>query len=83
MGLQWRDFDEEKQSLAIVRTYTRGEVEEPKTEASVRTLRIPGALVLLLRKHRLGAQFTDPGNFIFARSDALPYDADHLRRVVL
>lgn len=46
MGLQWRDFDGEQHSLAIVRTYTRGEIE-------------------------------------FARSDALPYDADHLRRVVL
>lgn len=51
MGLQWRDFDEEQHSLAIVRTYTRGEIEEPKTEASIRTLRIPGALVHLLKQH--------------------------------
>jgi integrase len=83
MGLQWRDFDEEQQSLAIVRTYTRGEIEEPKTEASIRTLRIPGALVQLLKQHWSLAQFKEPSDFIFARSDALPYDADHLRRVVL
>src|SRR5262249_18759341 len=83
IGLQWRDCDEEKQSLAIVRTYTRGAIEEPKTEARIRTLRIPSALVQLLTQHRSAAQFKEPSDFIFARSDALPYDADHLRRVVL
>ena len=54
MGLQWRDFDEEEQSLAIVRTSTTGEVEEPKTENSIRTLpsRRSGPM---LKQHRSGA----------------------------
>jgi integrase len=46
-------------------------------------LHIPKELVDVLCAHREQAKWAAEDDFMFARLDGVPYDADHLRRVVL
>jgi integrase len=44
---------------------------------------IPRELVDVLIAHKEQSKWADEDDFMFAREDGTPYDADHLRRVVL
>jgi integrase len=69
--------------LCIQRAVWRQLLQTPKTEASVRTLHIPRELVDVLITYKEQSKWTGEDDFMFARMDGTPYDADHLRRVVL
>jgi integrase len=82
-GLRWQDLDRESGNLWIRHAVWRQILQKPKTEASVRTLHIPRELVDVLCAHREQSKWAAEDDFMFARLDGTPYDADHLRRVVL
>src|SRR5260370_16685182 len=52
LGLQWGDFDWEKQQVQIGRYWVYGDVGEPKAENSRRPMQLDLALEKLLRQHR-------------------------------
>jgi integrase len=82
-GLRWQDLDADEGNLCIRNAVWRQVFQKPKTEASIRTLHIPRELVEVLCAHREQSKWATDDDFIFARLDGTPYDADHLRRVVL
>ena len=82
-GLRWRDLDAGEGNLRIQHAVWRQLLQTPKTEASVRILHIPRELVDDLLAHREQSKWAAEDDFMFAREDGTPYDADHLRRVVL
>jgi integrase len=82
-GLRWQDLDAGEGKLQIQCAVWRQLLQTPKTEASVRILHIPRELVEVLMAHREQSKWAAEDDFMFAREDGTPYDADHLRRVVL
>jgi integrase len=82
-GLRWQDLNAGEGKLHIQCAVWRQLLQTPKTEATVRTLHIPRELVEVLRTHREQSKWATEDDFMFARTDGTPYDADHLRRVVL
>lgn len=82
-GLRWQDLDAGEGKLRIERAVWRQLLQTPKTEATIRTLHIPRELIEVLRTHREESKWAAEDDFMFARTDGTPYDADHLRRVVL
>lgn len=83
IGFRWLDFDEEERLLSVRNAVWRGALETPKSQASVRSLRLVPALVTMLQHHREQSPFQAESDFIFARSDGRAFDPDHLREVVL
>ena len=82
-GLRWQDLDAGEGKLSIQHAVWRQLLQRPKTEASVRTLHVPRELIDVLLAHREQSKWAGEDDFMFARADGTPYDADHLRRVVL
>src|SRR6185369_17140240 len=72
-----------RQTLSISSSVWRGKLGTPKTEASVRPVRIPSSVVELLKAHHEAASFHRDEDFIFARSDGRPCDQGRLRNMVL
>jgi integrase len=82
-GLRWQDLNSGEGKLHIQCAVWRQVLQTPKTEARVRTLHIPRELVEVLIAYREQSKWAGEDDFMFARMDGTPYDADHLRRVVL
>jgi len=86
VGLQWRDVDLEAGTISIVGQLHRGEKVRTKTEAGVRTLRVPDSVVELLREHR--ARQLERGvaigedSFVFSSSSGRPMDRRRCHRIV-
>jgi integrase len=76
LGLQPRDMDIDSQALTVCRRYYRGDVDEPKTEASQR-VRFIGPLAGMLAQHARGKK---PDAFLFAQADGQPPDPRDLQR---
>lgn len=83
LGLRWFNVDFGAETLSITHSLWRGHLGTPKTKASVKTFRLPAALLTILKAHRTAASHTEPEDFIFCRVDGSPLDQDHLREVVL
>ncbi|HZS47706.1 MAG TPA: site-specific integrase [Blastocatellia bacterium] len=83
LGLWWSDFDQSNQRLAINRRIWRGQLDTPKTEASMRNIHLPAALVELLLEHKNNSEFAGQNDFIFCRQDGSPLDPDYVRNFVL
>lgn len=81
-GLQWRDIDLEAETLTVQRRWYRGDLDEPKSEASRRTRQI-GPLTVEFRQRRFSCpQKSDNSTaFIFLGEDGLtpPDERDILR----
>lgn len=82
-GLRWQDLDVGEGNLRIEYAVWRQVLQTPKTESSIRTLHIPRELVDVLCAHRERSRWGADNDFMFARADGTPHDADHLRRVIL
>src|ERR1044071_5841889 len=83
LGLRWRDIDFQNRRLTVMRTLWRKKLLTPKTEASKRTLHLPVALVEILKIQRHQSTWTAPDDFVFAKEDGAPLNADALRVNVL
>ena len=83
LALRWQSVDLEARTLSITHSLWRGRLKPPKTEASIRALRIPSSLSEILREHKARSSFSAPDDFLFCKSDGRPYEPDHLRECVL
>lgn len=83
LALRWFNVDFGAETLSISHSLCRGQLGTPKTKASVKTFRLPAALLVILKAHRAAASHTEPEDFIFCRVDGSPLDQDHLREGVL
>ena len=95
LGLRWEDVDFLAGRLRVERSLQRLEgklqVQEVKTDASRRTIRLPASLVKALHAHRLrqleeregaahaGGQWQDSG-FVFTSSIGTPYEPRNIGR---
>jgi integrase len=93
LALKWADFNDKQKTLRVTKTlynpnnnFQNYQLLTPKTEGSVRTIRIDDMLTSMLKRHRIkqnevklknNSVYVDNG-FIFARDDGYP----QLRKVV-
>ncbi|MEY8192975.1 tyrosine-type recombinase/integrase [Peribacillus simplex] len=93
LALKWGDFNEKQGTIRVTKTlynpnnhFEKYQLLTPKTKGSVRTVKIDGMLINMLKKHRFKQNeiklknrliYQDSG-FIFAREDGHP----QLRKVV-
>jgi integrase len=90
LGLRWQDIDLNKGTLTVSNALQRidGKLElvPPKSEASRRTLALPGIALARLREHKIrqaeerlaaGATWTDTG-FVFTTTLGTPMDGDNV-----
>lgn len=95
LALQWNDIAFDVKKIKIYKTfvYDQKEIDKmfspPKTESSLRSIRIDNALINLLIKHqikqkesklKLGEHFHSESNLIFERGDGLPFAKSTLQR---
>ncbi len=66
VALKWLDFDFDKLSVHIQRSFVRGEINEVKTEASEADLPLDPDLAHILLSHKARSQFTKPEDFVFS-----------------
>lgn len=78
LGLQWQDIDFKGASLTVRRRHSRGDLDDPKTEASKRTRQISRLAVWLKAFQPADAKMTD---WIFQR-DGEPIDDRDLQQHV-
>lgn len=83
LALRWLNVSFDQRRLTITHNLWRGQLVSPKTKASVKSIRLPVALVSLLEEHRLSSEWSSSGDFIFAKSDGSPCAPDTLRKHVL
>jgi integrase len=82
LGLRWMNVDLERGELSVTHNLWRRHLGSPKTEASARTLHLPGVLADLLAEHLRASRFNNQDDFVFARADGSPEDQDRLRKVL-
>jgi len=83
LALQWKHVDFENRTLRIVQSLWYGELVEPKTKASNRTVLFGELLGKVLTGHLEQSGRIRPIDFVFCNSDGTPLNADVLRRDVL
>jgi integrase len=83
LGLRWCDVDLDARVMTVAHSLWRGQLVEPKTEASKRRVRMSRMMTARLSEHRDGSRWSSADDFIFAREDGSPQDPDHLRNQVL
>ena len=83
LALRWKNVDWESKKVRITHALWRGQLERPKTEASMRVLHLPEILYKGLRVHRERSLFTAPEDFLFCRADGTACDPGFLREQVL
>ncbi len=83
LALRWQDIDWDSRKMTVTHALWRGQLESPKTEASIRALHLPETLHQALLIHRERSVFTGPQDFVFCRADGAPLDPGHLRENML
>ena len=83
LALQWKHVDFENRTLRIVQSLWYGELVEPKTKASNRTVLFGELLAKVLTRHLEQSSRIGPNDFVFCDSDGVPLNPDVLRRDVL
>jgi integrase len=83
LALQWKHVDFENRTLRIVQSLWYGELVEPKTKASNRTVLFGEQLGKVLTHHLEQSGRIGPNDFVFCDSGGTPLIADVLRRDVL
>ena len=91
MGLKWSDVDFENSTLSIRRSsqYLPGKgvfQKDPKNQASVRTIKLPGAAVTMLKEYKVWqneerlklGDFWQPGDWVFTAWNGTPMNPDTL-----
>jgi integrase len=83
LALKWRHVDFENRVLHIQQSLWGGEVQTPKTLASVRRICFGDALAAALTERMQVTTHIGPEDFIFAKSNGEPLHPDVVRRDVL
>jgi integrase len=81
LGLTWGALDLGKRTAHLSRQLDRsGHLAELKTAGSVRTIELPGALVQILREHKMAAADTSADALVFVSATGGPLDHRALDR---
>jgi len=83
LALRWKNIDFSSTRLTVTHTLWEGQLLEPKTRRSRRSIHLPAALVNALQLHFHRSRFTKQDDFVFAREDGTPYSSQHLRDYIL
>lgn len=83
LALRWSNVDFASRKLSITHNLWRNQLVSPKTEGSVASMHLPDALSDSLLEHLPHSAWTEPGDFVFCRSDGGPLDPNYLRKKVL
>ena len=83
LGLQWKHVDLAKRRLDICQALWERQLLTPKTQGSVRSIYFGPALASAFTTQRLNSNHTQPGSFVFCKTDGTPHNGDVLRRDVL
>lgn len=75
LALQWRDVDFDNNTLQIRRTIYDGEIGEPKTKSSIRTIALPRKALQALKDHR---DKQIKGDWLFPKPDGSLPSRAHL-----
>jgi len=76
-ALRWMDF--KNGTITTTHGLYRGKLQEPKTQASKRTIQLPAFLLPLLVEHKARSNFQCLDDFIFCRPDGSPHNPTTLR----
>lgn len=76
LALTWDDVDFSSNTISVNKTYSKGVLGKPKTNSSIRTVKISPKLVHLLKEHKLKAKpsnlnlvfSNEAGNYIDSRN---------------
>jgi integrase len=83
LALQWRHFNAKERQLCIEQSLWRGQLVDPKTEDSSRTIQLGDILTQVLLEHQRTSPHNNPGDFIFCKPDGSHLDPDVMRKDVL
>jgi integrase len=83
LALQWKHVIADKRELRIVQSLWRQQINDPKTEDSVRTIKMGTVLSQMLELHRENSRFNAPNDFVFGKADGSHLHPDVLRKDVL
>ena len=72
VGLQWQDIDWDSLTVTIRRGVVHGREGDAKTEASEKPLPLDPDLATEILKHKAGAAYTQPRDFVFAGDSGKP-----------
>lgn len=64
LALTWNDIDLVNNTITVNKTYSKGVLSTPKTKASNRTIKIPNALIEVLKEHKRNVLFNSK-NLVF------------------
>ena len=83
-GLTWGDVDLDAGTVAVrAQIDRRGQRVELKTARSRRVIEAPGALVRMLREHRLASPYSRPQDLVFCTRTGRPLDHREIARAGL
>ncbi|TRX57972.1 Arm DNA-binding domain-containing protein [Thalassomonas sp. M1454] len=79
-GFKWSDFDESKRLLYVQRVIVNGEVLEPKTEKSYRSIELSQLVFNSLLEHKKTSLFTDEDDYIFCNNQGNPLNNNNISK---
>jgi integrase len=83
LALRWKNVDFLGDTIHIERSLWGGELQTPKTDASVSTVPMKSVLKSALTQLRQRGDHTELDSFVFCKSDGAPLHPDVLRKDVL
>ena len=83
LGLQWKHNDLTQRTLRIEQSLWQHQLVPPKTSGSVRTIYFGDSLARVLTEHSQKVVHIKPDDFVFCKSDGIPFHPDVLRKDVL
>ena len=79
-AIRWENFSESDQSISVKEANYRGHLDDPKTEAGLRTVAVPVEVVALLGAWKAASKRTNPADFIFATRNGKLENANNILR---
>jgi integrase len=86
LGLTWADVDLDQELLHVRYQLSRGRIDRParrvrlKTENAVRDIPLLPQLGALLKRHKLGSPFSQPGDYVFCTALGTPLGYRNVER---
>jgi len=79
-AVRWEDLNESENTLRVKEAHYRGHLDDPKTEAGLRTVGVPTEVMALLRLWKRKSKKTNPTDFIFSTRSGMPENSKNILR---